>query len=253
MDLGLAGRVYVVSGGSRGLGRAAAEALVAEGARVVLGARDEAAVERAAQELGGAAHAVGVVADLGQAASAPRLVEATRSAYGGLDGALISVGGPAPGSVLDTPEEAWRAAFDSVYLGALRLARHVAGTLDGDGAIGFVLSSSARCPIPGLAISNGLRPGLAGLAKTLADELGPRGVRAFGLMPGRIATDRTVELDAASGDPAAARARNEAAIPLRRYGDPAEFGRVAAFLLSPAASYVTGAMVPIDGGYLRAI
>ncbi len=253
MDLGLAGRVYVVSGGSRGLGRAAAEALVAEGARVVLGARDEAAVERAAQELGGAAHAVAVVADLGQAASAPRLVEAARSGYGGLDGALISVGGPAAGSVLDTPEEAWRAAFDSVYLGALRLARHVAVALDGDGAIGFVLSSSARSPIPGLAISNGLRPGLAGLAKTLADELGPRGVRVFGLMPGRIATDRTVELDAASGDAAAARARNEAAIPLGRYGEPAEFGRVTAFLLSPAASYVTGAMIPIDGGALRVI
>jgi len=254
MDLGVAGRVYVVSGGSRGLGRAAAEALVAEGARVVVGARDKAAVERAAQELGGPAHAVGVVADLAEAASAQRLVEAAHSAYGGLDGALVSVGGPPTGSALDTDEQAWRAGFESVFLGALRLARHVVGALGEEGgSIVFVLSSSVRSPIPGLAVSNGLRPGLAGLAKTMADELGPRGIRVNGLLPGRIATDRMVELDAATGDAAAARARLEATIPLRRYGEPAEVGRVAAFLLSPAASYITGAMLPVDGGMLRAL
>ena len=123
MDLGLAGRVYVVSGGSRGLGRATAEALVADGARVVLGARDEASVQRAAQELGGSAHAVGVTADLGRAASAQRLVEAAHSAYGGLDGALVSVGGPPPGSGLDTEEEAWRAAFEAVFFVPLQSHR----------------------------------------------------------------------------------------------------------------------------------
>jgi 3-oxoacyl-[acyl-carrier protein] reductase len=251
VDLGLAGRVYVVSGGSRGLGRATAEALVADGARVVLGARDTEAVERAAQELGGSAHAVGVTADLGEAASAQRLVEAAHSAYGGLDGALVSVGGPPPGTALDTGEDAWRAGFETVFLGALRLTRHVADALGPDGgAIAMVLSSSVRSPIPGLAISNGLRPGLAGLIKTLAAELGPRGVRVTGLLPGRVATDRTVQLDAATGDPAAAARRSQAAIPLGRYGDPAEFGRVAAFVLSPAASYVTGSMVTVDGGLL---
>ena len=254
MDLGLAGRVYVVSGGSRGLGRAAAEVLVAEGARVVVGARGEAAVERAAQELGGPGHAVGVVADLAVAASAQRLVEAAHSAYGGLDGALVSVGGPPSGSAMETDEQAWRSAFEAVFLGALRLARRVAGAIgDEGGSIAFVLSSSVRSPIPGLAISNALRPALAGLAKTLADELGPRGIRVNGLLPGRIATDRTLELDQASGDADAARARLEAATPLRRYGDPAEFGRAAAFLLSPAASYVSGVMLPVDGGALRAI
>ena len=254
MDLGLAGRVYVVSGGSRGLGRAAAEVLVAEGARVVVGARGEAAVERAAQELGGPGHAVGVVADLAVAASAQRLVEAAHSAYGGLDGALVSVGGPPSGSAMETDEQAWRSAFEAVFLGALRLARRVAGAIgDEGGSIAFVLSSSVRSPIPGLAISNALRPALAGLAKTLADELGPRGIRVNGLLPGRIATDRALELDQASGDADAARARLEAATPLRRYGDPAEFGRAAAFLLSPAASYVSGVMLPVDGGALRAI
>jgi len=253
VDLGLAGRVYVVSGGSRGLGRAAAEVLVAEGSRVVLGARDETAVERAAQELGGPAHAVGVVADIADAAGAQRLVEGAHSAYGGLDGALVSVGGPTPGTAMDTDENAWRAAFDSIYLGTLRLTRRVVGALgDEGGSIAWVLSSSVRCPVPGLAISNGLRPGLAGLAKTFADELGPRGIRVNGLLPGRIATDRTVELNAATGDPAAARERNIAGIPLRRYGEPVEFGRIAAFVLSPAASYLTGSMIPVDGGMMRA-
>jgi 3-oxoacyl-[acyl-carrier protein] reductase len=251
VDLGLAGRVYVVSGGSRGLGRAAAEALVADGARVVIGARDQASVERAAQELGGSAHAVGVTADLGRAASAQRLVEAAHSAYGGLDGALVSVGGPPPGSALETEEEAWRGAFESVFLGALRLVRQVAGAVGDDGgSIALVLSSSVRTPIPGLAISNGLRPGLAGLTKTLATELGPRNIRVNGLLPGRVRTDRTRELDAASSE--ADRQQQLARIPLGRLGEPAEFGRVAAFVLSPAASYLTGSMVTVDGGMMPA-
>jgi 3-oxoacyl-[acyl-carrier protein] reductase len=217
VDLGLAGRVYVVSGGSRGLGRAVAEVLVAEGAQVVVGARDEAA----------------------------------HTAYGGLDGALVSVGGPPPGTALDTEEEAWRAAFESVFLGALRLTRQVAGAVGPDGgSIALVLSSSVRTPIPGLAVSNGLRPGLAGLVKTLANELGPRGTRVNGLLPGRIATDRTIEIDQATGDPDGAVRRAEARIPLGRYGQPDEFGRVAAFVLSPAASYLTGSMVTVDGGMI---
>jgi 3-oxoacyl-[acyl-carrier protein] reductase len=180
-------------------------------------------------------------------------VTEAREQLGRIDGALISVGGPAPGRIFDTTPEQWRAAFDSVLLGPLWLVRALLPHLEAGAAVGFVLSTSVRQPIPDLAISNGLRPGLAMSVKTLADELGPRGIRVFGLMPGRIATDRTMSVDASSGDPEAARRTSESAIPLRRYGTPEEFGRVAAFALSPAASYLTGAMIPVDGGMTRAL
>jgi len=253
MDLGLTDRVVIVTGASSGLGRASAGTLVAEGARVVVSARDPEAVAAAAQELGGPGRVVGVAADNADPATATRLVEAAHEAFGRLDGALVSVGGPPPGPVMEVGDDAWRSGFESVFLGAVRLARTVAAALTDGGALAFVLSSSVRQPIANLAVSNGLRPGLAMVAKTMADELGPRGIRVNGLMPGRVATARTAALDASSGDPEEARARSEAAIPLRRYGDPAEFARVATFLLSPAASYVTGTIVPVDGGMIRGL
>ncbi|SEO75431.1 SDR family oxidoreductase [Actinacidiphila rubida] len=248
MDLGLKDRVFVVTGGGRGLGLAAARELAAEGARVVLSARNAASLDRAVAELGGEERALGLVADNGDPAAADRLLGAAQEAFGRVDGVLISVGGPPAGPAADMTDEQWRAAFDTVFLGAVRLARAAAGVLGEGGVIGFVLSGSVYEPIPGLAVSNGLRPGLAGFAKTLAAELGPRGVRVVGLLPSRIDTDRVRELDALGGEPEATRARHEATIPLRRYGTPEEFGRTAAFLLSPAASYLTGLMLPVDGG-----
>ncbi|MGN9775799.1 SDR family oxidoreductase [Micromonospora sp. H33] len=253
MDLGLTDRVYVLTGASRGLGYATAECLVADGARVVLSARDADAVEAAARRLGGPGHAVGVAADLADPDTPERLVAAALDTYGRLDGALVSVGGPPLGSAASVTDEQWRRSFETVFLGTVRTVRTVAGALTGGGAIGLVLSTSARSPLSGLGISNGLRPGLAGVAKDVADEYGPRGVRVVALLPGRIMTDRNVQLFAATGDPERARAAAEADIPLRRLGDPAEFGRVAAFVLSPAASYLTGITLPVDGGALRGL
>ncbi|MCQ9180875.1 SDR family oxidoreductase [Streptomyces sp. IBSBF 2953] len=246
MDLGLKDRVYVVTGATRGLGNAAARELVADGAKVVLTGRDDGRVAEAAAELG--PNAVGVAVDNADPDAAGRLIAAARDAFGGFDGVLVSVGGPPPGFVADNTDEQWQAAFQSVFLGAVRLARAAAAELEAGGVIGFVLSGSVHEPIPGLTISNGLRPGLAGFAKSLADELGPRGIRVVGLLPARIDTDRVRELDALSADPEATRTANESRIPLRRYGAPEEFGRAAAFLLSPAASYLTGIMLPVDGG-----
>ena len=251
MDLGLRDRVYVVTGGARGLGRATADCLVAEGARVVLSGRSQDSLDAAVAALGDAA--TGVVADNADPGTPARLVAAARERWGRLDGALISVGGPPAGPVTGVTDEQWSAAFDSVFLGAVRLVRELGEELGEGGSLALVLSSSVRSPLANLAISNGLRPGLAMVAKTLADELGPRGVRVNGLLPGRIATERVAELDAATGNAEAARAAAIATIPLGRYGDPEEFGRAAAFLLSPAASFVSGSMLPVDGGMLRAL
>ena len=253
MDLGLGGRGYLLTGASRGLGFATARALVDDGARVVVSSRSADAVSAAVGELGGAPSAHGVAADLADPGAAERLVAEARERLDRLDGALISVGGPAPGTVLETVEADWRSGVESVLLGPLRLVRALVPHLDDGAAIAFVLSTSVRQPIGDLAISNGLRPGLAMTAKALADELGPRGIRVVGLMPGTIATDRLAAFEAASGDAAAVRARTEASIPLRRVGRPEEFGRVAAFALSPAASYLTGSMIAVDGGVLRSL
>ncbi|MFD7836624.1 SDR family oxidoreductase [Streptomyces sp. NPDC059761] len=249
MDLGLKDRVYVVTGATRGLGFASARELAADGAKVIMTGRDATRAAEAAASLG--PNAVGVAADNSDPEAAAALVATAKERFGRLDGILISVGGPAPGSAASNTDEQWAAAFESVFLGAVRLARAAAAELGEGGVIGFVLSSSVYEPVQGLTISNGLRPGLAGFAKSLSVELGPRGIRVVGLLPARIDTDRVRELDALSGDAAAARAANESGIPLRRYGTPEEFGRSAAFLLSPAASYLTGVMLPVDGGSRR--
>lgn len=248
MDLGLKDRVYVVTGATRGLGMAAARELAADGAKLVVSGRSQESADAAAAALGGPGNTIGMAADNTGADTPYRLIGAAREEFGRLDGVLISVGGPAVGLSETITDDQWRDAFETVFLGAVRLARAAAAALGEGGVIGFVLSGSVYEPIPGLAVSNGLRPGLAGFAKNLADELGPRGIRVVGLLPSRIDTERVAELDALSGDAAASRARHSATIPLGRYGTPEEFGRAAAFLLSPAASYLTGIMLPVDGG-----
>jgi 3-oxoacyl-[acyl-carrier protein] reductase len=251
VELGLQDRVFLVTGGARGLGRATAEVLVTEGARVVLSGRTQETLDAAVGELGD--RAVGEVADNADPEAPARLIVAAQETFGRLDGALISVGGPPAGTVMQVSDEDWSQSFDTVFLGALRLAREVALVLGEGGSIALVLSSTVKVPIGNLAISNGLRPGLAMLTKGLADELGPKGIRVNALLPGRVDTERVRELDELSDDPDATRRGHEEGIPLRRYGQPEEFGRVAAFLMSPASSFVSGVMLPVDGGMLRTL
>jgi 3-oxoacyl-[acyl-carrier protein] reductase len=255
VDLHLNDRVFIVSGGSRGLGFAAAEALVAEGAKVVLIGRTEDTLTAAATALG-PENALPLVGDLTDSGLPGRAVASAAGRFGRLDGAMISTGGPPASRASDTTDDAWRAAFESVFLPPLRLARAVAENLTPeagsqgvrDAAMLIVLSTSVYRPLASLALSNGLRPGLANMVRDLAADWGGSGIRVNGIAPGRIATDRVFALDARSGSPEAVRRKREARIPLGRYGDPVEFGRVAAFLLSPAASYLTGAIIPVDGG-----
>ena len=270
MDLCLRDRAFVIAGGSRGLGFATAEVLIAEGARVVIGATRDAtgveAVRRLSSCSPSADAAAYVVADSSDPESPARLVTAAKDRYGRFDGALISGSGTPSGSMLGTSDEVWRLAFAGSFLGPLRLARAAAAAMGDEargatvelppgsgGSIVFVLGSSVRVSLPRLAVSNGLYPGLAGVAKMLADELGPSGIRVNSLLPVRIDTDRVRALDAEVGPPQEVRAEQSAKIPLRRYGTPPELGRVAAFLLSPAASYITGATIPVDGGAIRAL
>ena len=247
MDLGLAGRVYVITGGTKGLGFATAQALVADDANVVVSSRSKESVDAATSGLGD--HAAGVVADNADPATPERLVAAALGRWSRIDGALISVGGPPGTDALGASEDQWRASFESVFLGAVRTVKTLVPHLTSGAAIGLVLSSSVKSPLSGIEISNGLRPGLAMWAKQLADELGPQGIRVFTLMPGRVLTGRILELMPDE----AARDKMAQTIPLRRLGEPEEFGRVAAFLLSPAASYVSGVALSVDGGALRTL
>ena len=209
MDLGLTDRVYLVTGASRGLGLATAQALVDDGARVVLCARDEASLQAAADRPRRRRP--------GDRRPRRPVRRRPRRSSRGSRGRAGSAGWTVPWSAwaarrrarrCSLDDDAWRASFESVFLGALRIARAVAtSVVDGqDSSIAFVLSTSVKAPIEGLAASNGLRPGLGMLAKTMADELGPRGIRVNGLMPGRIETDRIRELD---GDGAKGRKARE--------------------------------------------
>lgn len=256
MDLGLDGRHVVVSGGSTGLGLATARVLVAEGAHVTIAARHRDGLDAASATLGENAATVSV--DLTDDGAPRRLIEEATEAWGAIDGLFVSHGGPPPGDAAALDDEAIDRALALSLRAPVRLVRDVAATMDGGGAIVVLTSMSSVMPIGGLATSNITRPGVWAYVKTLADELGPRGVRVNALLPGRYDTQRLRELedDVASRTGRTrddVRADAEQAIPLRRLGDPDELGRVAAFLLSDAASYVTGAAWLADGGAVRGL
>jgi 3-oxoacyl-[acyl-carrier protein] reductase len=254
LDLDLAGRAFVVVGASRGIGRAIAHELVRERASVLLVSRDPVRLDALAAELGERASTL--AADMGAPDTAERVRAAVGDSLGRLDGVVVNSGGPPPGEALAISDEDWRGAYELLLGGPLRLLRALVPLMGEASAIVFVTSSSVRQPIPGLDASNVLRPGVAALAKVLARELGPR-VRVNSLAPGRVDTDRVRELDESRAERERRSAHEvrrdaEAGIPLRRYGEPAELGRAAAFLLSPAASYLSGAAIQVDGGAITA-
>lgn len=256
MDLGLAGKMALLAASSKGLGFAAAEALVAEGARVVVNGRQQAVVDAAVEKLRQAGgEAAGVVADVTEADAAARLVGAAVERFGGLDILITNAGGPPSGAFDATPLESWERAFELTLMSAVRLIREALPYLRQSDAASIltITSISVKEPLPGLLLSNAIRPAVAGLTKTLSQELGGDGIRANSILPGWTRTERVDEIMAYraqtnNSSVEAEIAKTVARNPLRRMGEPAEFGRVAAFLVSPAASYVNGVMLQVDGG-----
>ena len=254
MDLGLDGARALIGGGSGGLGGAIGTILRQEGAQVGLVSRGGERLEAVATDLG----ALPVAADLSTPDGPAAAVAAAVEAFGGLDLLVVNSGGPPPGRFEDLDEEAWQKAIDGTLWSTVRMLRAALPHLRAgrDPAILVILSSSAREPIPALTTSNLIRPGLVGLIKSMVGEIAP--VRINGLAPGRFGTGRIAQIDAAQASAAGItveeiQRRAIERIPLGRYGDPIELGRLAAFLLSPAGSYVTGAIVPVDGGMIKAL
>ncbi|HVL53887.1 MAG TPA: SDR family oxidoreductase [Vitreimonas sp.] len=254
MDLGLDGKRIMVGGASRGLGAAIAHTLAQEGARVVTVARESPELSATAARIS----AVPIAADLSTTDGPGDAVRGAIEALGGLDGLVVNSGGPPMGSLETLDEAAWDRAIDGTLRAAIRTIRAALPALREapEAAILIVLSSSVREPIPNLLTSNVIRPGLNGLIKSLVTEIAP--IRVNGLAPGRVDTERIRNLDRERADKASTsvdevQAETRARIPLGRYGDPAEVGRVGAFLLSRAASYVNGVVVGVDGGMIRSL
>jgi 3-oxoacyl-[acyl-carrier protein] reductase len=262
MDLGLKGKIAMVGGASKGLGYAVAHALAAEGASVSIASRNGDAVRRAAEtiarETGGRAHAV--AADLSAAGAIAQWHAETLEAFGGVDLLFANTGGPPAGTAMSFDDTAWQSAFDLLLMSVVRSVRLVVPSMKarGGGSILIGTSSSVKEPVPNLALSNVLRSGVTSLAKTLSVELAPDKIRVNTLIPGRIATDRLQQLDEINAKKAGVSVdeqsrRSAATVAMQRYGDPQEFGRVGAFLLSEAASYITGAHVQVDGGLIKGL
>lgn len=262
MDLGVAAKVYMIAGASRGLGYGIAKALAEEGANVSIASRDEAAITAAAESLaeqtGAEVHGFAFDATDGQ--SVLDWVAAVQEKFGRIDGLAVNAGGPPVGVFDDFSDDDWQNAFELTLLSSIRMIRAVLPAMRaaGGGSIITLTSSSVKEPIDNLLLSNVMRSGVVSLAKSLSRQLAGENIRVNNLVPGLIYTDRLKSLisniSAASGtSEEAVRAAQEKNIPMGRYGDPDEFGKAGAFLLSPAASYVTGETLIVDGGSMKTV
>ncbi|MBU0703073.1 MAG: SDR family oxidoreductase [Chloroflexi bacterium] len=262
MNLGLHDKVALVTAASKGLGKAVALRLAQEGARVAICARGEEALYQAADEIEAQTGqpALALPANVSDPEAADALVKSTVEQFGRVDVLVINAGGPPPGQFLDLTPDDWEAAVQLTLMSAVRLCYSVVPVMkeQGRGSILAMTSITVKQPLPNLILSNSLRLGVAGLVKTLADELAPFGIRVNSICPGWTHTSRVDQLlrDRAERNettPEEEAAKIAAAIPLRRMGTPEEFAAVAAFLVSPAASYVTGVSLLVDGGMYRGV
>jgi 3-oxoacyl-[acyl-carrier protein] reductase len=262
MDLSLSGKVALVCAASRGLGKAAAHALAAEGARVALVARGQEALDRACSEIRSAtgASVLPLRADLSVAEDIDRAVRDTAATFGGLDILVTNAGGPRSALFGALTEDDWRRAIDLTLMSVVRLCMRAVPFMRrrGGGRIINITSVSAKQPVDGLMLSNALRPAVVGFSKTLATELAAEGILVNCVSPGYTRTERVTEVVHAAAqreqlDPAVVERRLTASIPAGRLGEPRELADLIAFLASARASYITGATIQVDGGYVRGL
>jgi 3-oxoacyl-[acyl-carrier protein] reductase len=262
MDLGLKGKTALVVAASKGMGKACALGLAAEGCRVAMCARGVVALEEAVADVQKTTgvEALGIPADVSREDDIRRVVARTVEAFGGVDVLVANVGGPPPGPFTQVTDDQWKAAFEQVHLSTVRFVREVLPHMTRTrwGRILAIQSSSVKQPVEGLVLSNGIRPAIAGLFKTLAGDLAKNGITVNLVLPGRIMTDRFVhhqtDLAGRAGRTLDEQIKLSAAdIPAARIGTPEEFASMVVFLASERASYVTGAVIQVDGGLIRSV
>jgi 3-oxoacyl-[acyl-carrier protein] reductase len=262
MDFGLKGKTALVVAASKGMGKACALGLAAEGSRVAMCARGEAALAEAAAEVKKktGAEVLAIPADVSRAEDIRRVIAGATEAFGGVDILVANAGGPPPGPFDQMTDDQWRAAFEQVHLSTVRLIREVLPHMKRArwGRILAIQSSSVKQPVDGLVLSNGIRPAVAGLFKTLADDVAKDGITLNLVLPGRIMTDRFIQHQTDRAQRAGRTLEQQMAlaaadIPAGRIGTPEEYASMVVFLASARASYVTGAVIQVDGGLIRSV